>query len=453
MNVEYIRWYDYILFVIYAFILYAVLVRLLRKTFLFDFKKYFNYFFFLKVIAAFMYVHVYLYYYGYGDTLRFFRFGQYYKDMLFQISNLSFFEWLFMSNDTFKNIISFQIDYSYGFTDTSFLINKISGYLSFLTFNSFLINTLFFSIFSLVGLWYMFIGLYKIFPKLKLEIALSTLFIPSVVFWGSGLMKDTICIGALGIMTYNICNIFFLKGERSFWKLIIHFVSFLICSNVVSSIKIYQLLAFIPGVTIWIFYSYRDKIKSNFIRKSITPFVIAIIGLGIFIGLQVFTENLNKYAVENVVETALNLNAALVNKDAGSSYDLGPIEPSLFGLIKKAPAAINVSLFRPYIWEVNNPVMLLSGVESLIILLISLNIFFKVGFLKIPKRVLGSGMLIFCFTFSIIFGFAVGLSSQNFGSLVRYKIPLLPLYLIGLFVFYNMEFNQSYFKRFKKNSK
>ncbi|MCO5229796.1 MAG: hypothetical protein M9958_01440 [Chitinophagales bacterium] len=445
MDIEYIRWYDYVLFIIYAILLYFISIRIFKKTFIYNFKKYFDWFYFLKVIAAFLYVHIYIYYYGYGDTLRFFRFGQYYKGLLYEVQNLTFWDWIFLPNDTFKNLMSYRIDYAYGFAESSFLINKFSGYLSFFSFNTFLVNTLLFSFFSLIGLWYMFVGLYEMYPKLKKEVAVAILFVPSVVFWGSGLMKDTICIGALGIMTYNVCRIFFLKGKRNIWVILRHFAIFSICAYVISSIKIYQLLAFLPGVFIWIFYSYRDNIRSNFIRKSITPIIIILILISISFGLQLFTENLENYAIESVMDTALGMSYNLSHLDAGSTYNLGPIDPSIFGLIKKIPAAVNVSLFRPYLWEVNNPIMLLSAFESLIVFLISIVVLFRVGVFKVPNKILGSGILLFCFIFSLIFGFATGISSQNFGSLVRYKIPIMPLYLIGIFILYYNAKGQSFF--------
>ena len=43
-------------------------------------------------------------------------------------------------------------------------------------------------------------------------------------------------------------------------------------------------------------------------------------------------------------------------------------------------------------------------------------------------------MVLFCFIFAITFAFAVGISSYNFGTLVRYKIPFMPFYLSGLFI-------------------
>lgn len=395
-----------------------------------------------------------MYYYTYGDTIRFFRFGQFYKNLLFEVNNLSFFEWLFMKNEMFIKLIRYRIDYSYGFADSSFFINKISGALSFITFNSFLLNTALFSLFSYFGLWFMYLAFIKMYPRLKREFALSILFLPSVVFWGSGLMKDTLSLGAAGFMTYNFCRIFILKDKINLIGIILNVSMFVFCSYIISQAKIYQLLAYLPGTFLWLFYHYRDNIKSNFIRISITPILLFVVSISIIYGLQAFSQELDRYALENVVETALNLSYNLSKQDAGSSYDLGVMSPTTLGFLSKIPAAVNVTLFRPYLFEVNSIVMLFSSLESTFVLIISLYIFFKVGIFNFIKEVLGSGVLLYCFVFSLIFGFAVGMSSSNFGTLVRYKIPLLPFYMSGLFILYFQVTDQPFFEKvFKKGNK
>jgi hypothetical protein len=42
----------------------------------------------------------------------------------------------------------------------------------------------------------------------------------------------------------------------------------------------------------------------------------------------------------------------------------------------------------------------------------------------------------FCLIFTVIFAFAVGISSANFGTLSRYRIPCLPLYGLALVLIY-----------------
>jgi hypothetical protein len=45
--------------------------------------------------------------------------------------------------------------------------------------------------------------------------------------------------------------------------------------------------------------------------------------------------------------------------------------------------------------------------------------------------------VLFCLVFSLIFAFAVGISSYNFGALSRYKIPCLPFYGAFILILYH----------------
>ncbi len=121
-------------------------------------------------------------------------------------------------------------------------------------------------------------------------------------------------------------------------------------------------------------------------------------------------------------------------QQGGSVYTLGDFDYSPAGMLRKTPLAINVTLFRPYLWEVNNPVMLLSALESLALLLFTLYVFYKRGIGATFKAVVANPFLLFCFVFSLSFAFAIGIATYNFGSLVRYKIPLLPFYVAALLV-------------------
>ena len=43
-------------------------------------------------------------------------------------------------------------------------------------------------------------------------------------------------------------------------------------------------------------------------------------------------------------------------------------------------------------------------------------------------------MVLVCILFALLFGFTIGISTPNFGALVRFKIPLVPFYVVGLYV-------------------
>ena len=60
----------------------------------------------------------------------------------------------------------------------------------------------------------MFLTFYKKYPHLHFRIAIATMFIPSVIFWGSGILKDTIVLACLGISVYAIDQIFFQRRVK-----------------------------------------------------------------------------------------------------------------------------------------------------------------------------------------------------------------------------------------------
>jgi hypothetical protein len=121
-------------------------------------------------------------------------------------------------------------------------------------------------------------------------------------------------------------------------------------------------------------------------------------------------------------------------KQEGSGYYLGEQDGSLGSMAKLAPKAIGTALFRPFIWEAHNPVMLLSALEAAFILLFTLRIFWKSGIFRTLSTIGQNPVLVLCFIFSLVFAASVGITSGNFGTLVRYKIPMIPFYLGGLYI-------------------
>ena len=99
-----------------------------------------------------------------------------------------------------------------------------------------------------------------------------------------------------------------------------------------------------------------------------------------------------------------------------------------------APAAIVATFYRPFLWESKKLSTLLSSVESLLLMIFTLYVMFKVGFIKFFVTIFRSPIVLYCFLFALIFGLFVGATTLNFGSLVRYKIPAMPFYVISLYL-------------------
>ena len=111
------------------------------------------------------------------------------------------------------------------------------------------------------------------------------------------------------------------------------------------------------------------------IRIAAAPILFVVF---LLLGYQVisltFSED-SRYAPDRIAETAM-ITAYDIRygwgQDAGSHYTLGNLDGSFSSMIAMAPAAINVSLFRPYLWEASNPLMFIAAVEALFLLVMTI---------------------------------------------------------------------------------
>ncbi len=310
----------------------------------------------------------------------------------------------------------------------SFFIIRIATIFDLLTFSSYSATAALFATLSFIGGWMTFLTFYKKYPDVHKALAYSCLFVPSIIFWGSGILKDTVTLAFLGIATYCIDRLF-IERKPHLGFLILLIISF----YVILSVKIYILMSFLIAAIFWIFSGSFFRIRSTILKLMLVPIIGSLCLYVSYLGVKKIAEDDPLYSLEKLAETA-RVTAYDIHywtgKNAGSGYTLGELDGSIGGILKLAPSAVNVSLFRPYIWEARNPLMLFSAVESLLTLLFTLYVIRKAN-VKFFKG-LNSPETIFCLTFALIFAFGVGVSTYNFGTLVRYKIPLLPYYFVSL---------------------
>jgi hypothetical protein len=315
----------------------------------------------------------------------------------------------------------------------SYAVCSITAFFGILTYDTYLPTAVLFAFISFTGIWALFRTFASLYPHLTRPIAIAILFIPSVFVWGSGIFKDTICLFGLGWLTYGTFR-FLIRRDFSFGNIILSALSFVL----VAKIKLYILLAFVPALLMWILFSYTQRIRNTASRVLVKiVFLTLLLGGSIFF-MQSFSSDLGKYSLENVVGTSNATRGWIhyASGDEGSAYDLGGFNPSLTGMISKFPLAVNVTLFRPYLWEAKKVIMALSAIEAFLFLFLTLKILFTIKPAKVWQTVSRDPTIQFCFVFAFIFAFAVGISSYNFGALSRYKIPCMPFYALGLVLIY-----------------
>ena len=398
-----------------------------------------------KIIGAIALGMIYQFYYGGGDTFTYFTLGSKYIFEAFMDDPILAIKLIFGSNEYSSDTYNYASKI-YTFRDgASYFVVRVAGLFDLMTFHTYSATAVLFATMSFSGIWVLYLTFYRQFPGIHLKLALAILFFPSLVFWGSGILKDPLSLSALGWATFSVWQVFFLK-RMVVLNSIILFTSVLILYTV----KIYILMCFLPAAIIWIMQSNLGNFKNPIVKILIAPVILMITITTGYYSIKKVGEDDARYNIETVGETA-RVTAEWIHyvsiREGGSAYTLGDFDYSTGGIVRKIPLAIWVTLFRPYLWESNNIVMAISALESLLIFLLTIWTFYQAGLVSGIKIIGAKPILLFCVIFALTFSFAVGISTYNFGSLVRYKIPMLPYFISGLFIL------QYYVKRDKYESR
>ncbi|HKR05896.1 MAG TPA: hypothetical protein VJY62_14770 [Bacteroidia bacterium] len=393
----------------------------------------------VKIIGAISITLIYLLYYGGGDTTNYYHDAICWNKLMF--SNPEGFFTVLKEGTNINNYFYFTPETGYPIywkdRGTTFVV-RLAFFVTLLSFRSFLVATILFAWFSYMGVWRLFrVFLYE-FPMLSREMSIAFLFIPSVFFWGSGMLKDTVTFSAAGFFTFNFYRLF-IKRKQIFY----HAFGLLASSYVILAIKPYIIFAFLPGCLLWIINNIITRFGGSFTRAVATPvFLVIAFTTGYFL-LNNLSSQLGDYSLEKVLDKAVLTQTDLKSDYYhGNAFDLGDLEATIPSMLSKAHLAINAALFRPYLWECKNPVMFLSGIENFIILSFTLLITLRLKIIGVFKYFIKHHLLTFSLVFSLFFAFSVGISTPNFGSMVRYRIPILPFYVASLFIirhYYKLE--------------
>jgi hypothetical protein len=398
------------------------------------YKRFFIKALYIRLICTLLTALMYDFYYNGGDTTVYFYHILFLKPLLYENPSL-FFQVVFNPTGFESQKWLCDADYNCGlymFDGATGNIIRFGLLLSYFCFSSFLVISTVFTLYAFMGCWNLYRVFQELYPQLEKEMAIACLFIPSICFWGTGLMKDSLCLGALGLLVHSVYSVIF-KRERILFNVL--FAAFNIYLLVV--IKVYIILAFAPALAVWVFARGRANIKSPFLKAIATPIFVTvglISGVGVLTAMGSIAE---RYAMEEMMRTAKDTQNWLVTASkmsGGSFYTLGDIEYSAFGLLKIFPKAVNVSLFRPYLWEAKKIMLFPAAIEGVFTFYLTIRLLFKSGFLNFFKMIAANPEVQFCLVFSIIFAFAVGFTSFNFGALARYKIPFMPFYYMALFI-------------------
>ncbi|MBP7463335.1 MAG: hypothetical protein KA793_03300 [Bacteroidales bacterium] len=400
--------------------------------------KYFIWGIVFKLIVALGFAFIFdIYYDRGGDSYAYFLNSSRLGQVLFDDPS-SFFKMFFgLINKNNVQILPSDLEYIPGFKDPAkFFVHRLICLFTIVGLKHFYLTIICLNVFLYAFVWKVFRFFNSLFPDKHRLLAIAFLFVPSVTFWGSGMVKDS--------FTYTFAFVFVV----CFYKIILNrqlrlgnIILTIFCMYIVLSLKPYIFYAALVGMFLWFGLVYTSKIKSRALRVFVLPIAMVLVGIG---GMYAITSVMTKVGgAYKDVDSMLN-KAVIAQQDLkrdyykGASFDIGDYDPTLTGALSVTPAAILAGLYRPFIWEARSIVMILSGLENMVLMLLTLYVLFRAGPVFMLRQLSKEPFLVFCFVFSFIMAMGIGLSTSNFGALVRFKIPLIPFFLLGwLFIYDN----------------
>lgn len=245
----------------------------------------------------------------------------------------------------------------------------------------------------------------------------SAMFIPSCVFWTSGLVKEAFAISGLG---------FLFRGTQLLLRGV-NVTAFLLVPAgfiLIGGFKPFFLFAFVLATAVWVVFS-----KMNKRLIAFAPIIFGIVMAGAIVGLAVLGTKYKEFAIDRVAETVAEHQFNGMRGEGGSNYHMGdPNARSIGGQIVWAPLALFTTLARPLPFEVHNVTSSIAAGELLILSIVLFRSVRRTGVRRAWSNVVARPVLLFAFVFTLVASTAVGLATTNFGTLSRYRTPILPFY-------------------------
>ena len=400
----------------------------------------------LKVIFSFLIWAIYTFYYTdrlTSDIFKYFDDAKILHGLVLE-SPLNFFKVVFALDTSSPEIKShleklnfWYKTHDYGIFNDNRTIIRFNALVYLFSLGYYHIHAITMCFLSFTGL----VAIYKVFiPHVKdksKELFFAVFLLPSVLFWGSGILKEGLLIFSLGCLIYQFMKITNNQFQvaRLFWIFILLGLLFIT--------KVYLLLMIMPGLIslLVIKYSGTKKIALKFILVHVLLIIMALnwkvilrlpggelTGTEVVTGKSLDLLNMLKYKQKDFVHEAK------IEK-AGSYIELGELDNTLYSFLKNSPKGIINVLFRPHLLDSRSPIVLLAALENLIFILL---IFLAVFFFKKPHDE-QKPILYFSISFVLLLALLIGLVVPVLGAIVRYKVPMLPFYAIIFLILIDKE--------------
>ncbi len=365
----------------------------------------------LKLLAGLGVGFVYLYYYRQGDTLRF----QELSLKLYELAGRDFHRYISFLFHSSPTMIQAYLPELSEEPRTLFFV-KVLSLFDLLTNGNYWINSVYFSLLSFTGSWMIVLAVCRISRRLLFAALIPFALLPSMVFWSSGVLKESIAMFCFGMLVF-----LFIKNYLNRKFNYPDFILFVFIAVLYWLIKYYLVIVLIISMATVLT---ADVIETRFHRRINFPLFAGLFFLYILAGSFAHPN----FSLLDFFKVLHNNHEEIIRiSNKNSLIPFIPVKEAFGGFLINIPMALFAGLFMPLPLQGSSLITLGPGIINLLILFTTVMLLFKgVHFPEGNMKRLVYGAILYIFSLAVLLSYA----APNFGTLERYKISYLPLFLL-----------------------
>ncbi len=408
-----------------------------------------------KLVCSVLFGLLYKYYYQNGDTFIIFSDASSIAKILIE-NPKKYLGILFLGD--FSGIPVEYLHSHFIWQSATLLMSRILSVFCLLSDNNYWLVGIYLAVFSYIPVFMLANKLADIFPNAKNAAAIAFLGVPSVVFWSSGVCKETlllpfICILGDIFMRNIYVNItthspslkekekekergVFTSNYSAIFKDIL---LAMFCFLIIWKLKYYYAGVLLICMLSFLINLYLERV---FLKKiyqqypSLSYFMVVFLMFIILFPAGFLHWNLQ---LDNIMGALVQNHDQIYKIKPQDAIQFNNLKVNWSSLLENTPLAMFSGLFRIFLWESKTFLQALAGAENLLILGL-----FVASLVRWWQNGRYFSTLIFVILIYItVLATMLALSSPNFGTLSRYKVGFVPfeVYLM-LLVFYQTKVNK-----------
>lgn len=299
---------------------------------------------------------------------------------------------------------------------------RLNALLRFLSFGHYYVHVVFICFLSLTGITAITKVFARHFPGLSIQIFLVFVMLPSVLFWGSGLLKDSLVFFSMGFTLFYFDRLIY-SGKNTLLSAALFAAGMFLL--MITRFHVFLLL--IPAFAAWGISEQRKLNPAAVFGSLLLLFLTGLYAIQ-FINPRYDLAALLVRKQEAFIQLA-------ITSEANSYIEIPKLHDSFISMLLNAPMGFLTCLTRPFVTDSGSFLVLLSAAENMVVLLF---VVWSLFYLKI-KAMRHHPLLWFTLYFAVSSFMLIGMVTPILGAIVRYKAQALPFLIIFLLILTSKE--------------